>query len=82
MVTMNAGQIAALVGGDLHGDAHRQLTDIAPLQDAGPEHVAFVASDKQLRTLSNSHAGVVLLARSILEQTPLNLPSVIIAVDD
>ena len=82
MIIMTAGQIAELVGGDLHGDAHRTLTDVAPLQDAGPEHVAFVASDKQLRTLSGSQAGVILIARTLLEQTPLNLQSVIIAVDD
>ena len=82
MTKLTAGQIAALVGGDLHGDALRELSDVAPLQEAGPDHVAYVASEKQLRKLSGSHAGAVLLARSILEQTPLNSQSVIIAVDD
>lgn len=82
MITMTAGKIASLVGGDLQGDPHRELTDVAPLHEARPEHLAFAGSDRQVRGLAETRAGAVLVARSHCSQAPQQLTAALIAVDD
>ncbi|MFO1093700.1 MAG: hypothetical protein U0992_10365 [Planctomycetaceae bacterium] len=51
MTTINAGAIAAFVRGDLLGNSDHEIHDVAPLDQAGPEHLAFVAAEKSLRAL-------------------------------
>jgi UDP-3-O-[3-hydroxymyristoyl] glucosamine N-acyltransferase len=82
MTKLNAGTLAALVQGDLYGDSDRELSDVAPLHEAAAEHLVFVTSDKQVRSLATTRAGAVLLARSLQPQAPTNLHAAVIAVDD
>jgi UDP-3-O-[3-hydroxymyristoyl] glucosamine N-acyltransferase len=82
MAMMKVGTVASLLAGDILGDAERELTDVAALQEAAGSHLSFVASDKQVRTLGQTRAGAVLVARSLVAQTPQNLTTTLIAVDD
>jgi UDP-3-O-[3-hydroxymyristoyl] glucosamine N-acyltransferase len=79
---MTTGEIAALVGGELCGDAHREIADVAPLDEAAASHLTYVESDKQLRRLEQSGAGAVLISRQLA--TPAQLPAdrTFIVVDD
>lgn len=82
MVRMTAQEVADFVDGTLHGDPSRELTDVAPLDCATVGDVAYVASQKQLRLLSASQAGVVLLPKSLESRVPKSLTPAVILVDD
>jgi UDP-3-O-[3-hydroxymyristoyl] glucosamine N-acyltransferase len=82
MATMKVGTVASRLGGDVLGDAERELTDVGALQEAGGSQLSYAASDKQVRTLGQTRAGAVLLARSLVAQAPKDLTTTLIAVDD
>jgi UDP-3-O-[3-hydroxymyristoyl] glucosamine N-acyltransferase len=82
MATMKVGTVASLLGGDIVGDAQRDLTDVAALHEAGITHLSYAASDKQVRTLNQTKAGAVLLPKSLVAQAPKDLTAALIAVDD
>lgn len=64
MTTATVGELAQLVEGDVFGDASATIGDGRPLLDAGPEHVAFAESERNLRKLKDCNAGCVVLPRS------------------
>jgi UDP-3-O-[3-hydroxymyristoyl] glucosamine N-acyltransferase len=70
MPALTTRDIAELVQGELHGDATRIVRDVAPLTTATACELAYVSTDKQLRALTATQAGAVLIARSI---APVNL---------
>lgn len=82
MATMKVGTVASLLGGDILGDAERELNDVAALQEAAGSQLSFAASDKQVRSLCQTRAGAVLVARSLVAQAPQELTTTLIAVDD
>lgn len=55
-----AGEVAQAVEGCLHGDAARSLQAIRPLEDAGPEDLAFLGNPRDGEQARSSRAGVVL----------------------
>ena len=61
MTELTAEQIRALTGGRLVGSGERRIREVAPLDEAGPEALSFVATPKYLGYLASSRAGVVLL---------------------
>lgn len=63
----SAGQIAALLGGTLYGNANAMVSDVAPIEKAEPQHLTFVTEEKYLPYLQNTKAGVVLITRSLVE---------------
>lgn len=67
--SMTVAQIAALVGGDVRGDAERAVTGIAPLHTAIESDITWITHARFRRQLDASRAGVVLLAESFGETT-------------
>ncbi len=59
------GELAALVGGSVEGDATLVITGIAGLQEAQPGEITFVAQQKYLRTLKTTRASAVILDRTM-----------------
>ena len=63
----SAQQIAGLLGGALYGNANALVSDVAPIEQAGPQHLSFVTEEKYLPYLGQTKAGVVLITRSLVE---------------
>jgi UDP-3-O-[3-hydroxymyristoyl] glucosamine N-acyltransferase len=56
------GEIAATLGGELIGDAATPIASIAPLDTAGPDAIAFLASASYRSQLPTSAAACVIVA--------------------
>ncbi|MBQ7439497.1 MAG: UDP-3-O-(3-hydroxymyristoyl)glucosamine N-acyltransferase [Paludibacteraceae bacterium] len=65
----SAQQIAALLGGELYGNADAKVSDVAPIEAAGPQHLSFVTEEKYLPHLQSTRAGVVLITRSLVKDS-------------
>ena len=63
MITLTVESIAGRVQGTVAGDLHREITGAASYAKAGPEEIAFVAGEKQLRDLS-PRAGACFIPRA------------------
>lgn len=63
----SAQQIANLLGGALYGNSNAKVSDVAPIEHAQPQHLAFITEDKYLPYLQQTKAGVVLITRSVVE---------------
>ena len=59
------GQLAAALKGTVDGDAARVVTDVASLEAAGPEDIAFVADGRYRETALVSRAGAFLAADDV-----------------
>jgi UDP-3-O-[3-hydroxymyristoyl] glucosamine N-acyltransferase len=60
MVELTAGQLAAQLGLVLRGDGDRRLSGAAVLEDALPDHLAFVGAQKYFEAGLRSRAGCVI----------------------
>lgn len=56
------GDVVAQLGGELHGDADRAIEQVASLDAAGPQHIAFMSGPKYRKALDQSLAGVVIVS--------------------
>lgn len=56
------GDVVAQLGGELHGDADRVIEQVASLEAAGPQHIAFMSGPKYRKALDQSLAGVVIVS--------------------
>ena len=65
----SAQQIAALLGGELFGNAKAKVSDVAPIEQAESKHLSFVTEEKYLPHLQNTKAGVVLITRSLVKDS-------------
>ncbi|CAB3764934.1 UDP-3-O-(3-hydroxymyristoyl)glucosamine N-acyltransferase [Paraburkholderia solisilvae] len=54
-------EIASRFGGDIIGDRTQRVSNLAPLDQAGPEHLAFLANPKYLSQVDTTQAGAVLI---------------------
>ena len=63
----SAGQIAALLGGKLIGNANAMVSDVAPIEQAQARHLAFITDEKYLPYLEKSQAGAVLVTASLVK---------------
>jgi UDP-3-O-[3-hydroxymyristoyl] glucosamine N-acyltransferase len=75
--TLTAGAIAAIVGGELRGEAATLVSGVAPLDRATAQHVSFIASARYSTLARESRAGVV-LATAGLADSASNAASVIV----
>ena len=75
---MKASEIASLVDGTFEGAADPDLTDIAPLDRAGPEHLSFLADAKYLVYLADAQAGAVLISESLTMRGSPKLPRIVV----
>ena len=81
----SAGQIAAVLGGELRGNADVKVCDVAPIESAQPHHLSFITDAKYLPFLNTSKAGVVLVTKSLLDNNQsliANHQSTIIMVEN
>lgn len=65
MITV--GELAARVGGEVHGDADRALKGAATLDAAGPDQLAFFGDPRYRKAFEATAAGAVLVPRSLGE---------------
>lgn len=68
---LRAGALATAVGGRVvRGDPEREIVRIAPLSDADPGCLSFVAQAKYLPALATTRAGTVLLEPRFAQDVP------------
>ena len=68
----SAGQIAALLGGKLIGNANATVSDVAPIESAEARHLSFITEEKYLPYVETSKAGVVLVTSSLIEPSTIS----------
>ena len=61
----SAGQIAALLGGKLVGNAGAMVSDVAPIEHAQAHHLSFITDGKYVPYLETTQAGVILISKAI-----------------
>lgn len=59
--TIKLGQLAEFLGATLRGDAEKQITGLATLQEAGPAQLSFLANPQYRKYLAGSQAAALLL---------------------
>ena len=80
----SAQQIAAVLGGELYGNAEAKVCDVAPIESAQAHQLTYVTEEKYLPYIETSHAGVILLSASLNDKmiAPLNDGQAIILVEN
>lgn len=73
--------LAVLLDGVIQGDGTAVLTDVAPLPSAGPEHLTYAESRRQLPQVQCSKAGAILVTSELAAMIPDN-PVTLIVVSD
>ena len=66
-ITLSAGDIAEITGGELRGSPDRIITSVAGMRDAGPDQLSFVGQKRYEKQLETSRAGVVLVCRDLAD---------------
>ncbi|HDJ86470.1 MAG TPA: UDP-3-O-(3-hydroxymyristoyl)glucosamine N-acyltransferase [Chromatiales bacterium] len=69
-MSLALGDLAARVGGDLRGDASCLIEGVAPLEDARPGTISFLANPRYRRHLADTGASAVILSESDLPGCP------------
>lgn len=64
------GELAGRFGGEVLGDPQTTVSQVAPLDTAGPEELSFLNSARYRRHLEASRAGAVILGPDDREATP------------
>lgn len=60
-VQLTVAELAARLGGQVEGDPAASLCGVRSLEDAGPEHLSFLANPRYHRKLGETAAGAVLV---------------------
>jgi len=61
VASFTLAELAARVGGEVHGDAALRVEGVAPLEDAGPSQISFLANRKYRKAFETSRAGAVIV---------------------
>ncbi len=61
-MTLLLGSIVAALGGELLGDGNLQITGLAPLETAAPQHLSFLSNPRYQPQLATSKAGCVIVS--------------------
>lgn len=73
---MNVGltlkELAERVGGEVHGDDSCVIRDVAPLQNAAPGAISFLANSRYRKYLAATKASAVILTRDDLADCPVS----------
>lgn len=80
MTKLTADEVRRLAGGDLRGDPERPIDRVAPLEQAGPEALSFVATARYLPYLQATRAGLVLVKSEWVGSVPQGTAAIV--VDD
>lgn len=76
----SAGQIAAMIGGSVEGDADRTISAIAKIEEAQEGDLAFIANPKYEHYITETGASVVLINHQL--KVPENINATLIRVAD
>lgn len=68
-MALTLATLAATLGLKFRGDGERSVRSLASLESAQADQLSFVASEKYLAALKSSHAGAVIIAPELAEQT-------------
>jgi UDP-3-O-[3-hydroxymyristoyl] glucosamine N-acyltransferase len=66
--SLTVAQVASLVGGELSGDPAVVVRDVAPVFQAGPRELGFLADRRYLRFLPETGAGALLVSQELAEE--------------
>lgn len=75
---MTLGEVAELVDGRAEGDREKAVSGIAPVEDAGPDQLGFVALRRYARHAESSRAGAFLVAEELEALLPGGRPRVVV----
>ena len=70
---MKLAELARALGAELHGNPDRSITGIAGIEEAGSEHVTFVANPKYSALARTTKAGAVIVSKEFPEITAATL---------
>lgn len=59
------GELVEKLGGELHGDEAIVIRQVAPLDTAGPENIAFLASAARSRAMQRCRAGAIVVGPGV-----------------
>jgi UDP-3-O-[3-hydroxymyristoyl] glucosamine N-acyltransferase len=69
-VQVTVQQLAALVGGQVHGDGDLLIRAARPLHQAGPEDISFVENERNLRHLKTTRARAAVVTPALAARLP------------
>ena len=78
MKRVTAGEIAAALGSALEGDAGVVITGVAPLENAQPHELSFVANPKYLPYLQRTRAGALLVPEALAGSVPEGIVRILV----
>src|ERR1700747_1185437 len=70
---MKLAELALALGAEVHGDGDANITGVAGLEEAGPEHVTFVANPRYSALARTTSAGAVIVSPDFPEITAATL---------
>lgn len=73
---MTLGELAQVLGAELHGNADHCINGVAGIEEAGPEHVTFVANPRYSALARTTKAGAILVAPDFPEVAAATLRTV------
>ena len=79
-MTITAQQIAEWVNGDVIGNPDVSIDNIAKIEEAKPNTIAFLAKAQYFHYLEKTEAGIVLISKNLVTDIPVN--PTLIAVED
>ena len=82
LLRMTAGELAARLGGRLHGDAFTAITGIASIGSAGPGDLVFISSEKYAPLWTGSAASAALVSSKVLPKLGLKPGAAVVEVED
>ena len=80
LMEFSTGEIAALLGGTLTGDASVKINSLAKIADAAPGSIAFLSNPKYEQFIYATAASAVIVQQSFVPKAPVN--TVLIKVAD
>jgi len=66
--SVSLGELVAALGGELHGNAELLIARISPLEAAGSDSIAFIASPKYKGQLATTGAGCVIVSPALQDE--------------
>src|SRR5947209_13335183 len=64
---MKLRDIAAALGCTLAGDPEIEISGVSGMEQAGPEHLTFLANPKYAHKVKNTRAGAILVTQAIAD---------------
>ncbi len=71
-MSFQLGELARVAEAELHGDAGREITSVAPLERATAGSIAFLSNHKYRKHLSATKASAVILSQEFISECPVD----------